>query len=172
MSRTKGSKWPNRGVLPVKGSSVFNAPIIKGPSIPKKGKGVVTPWIIGSSQAKIVIMDMLKIDEPGAGYCHFPSHYEDKYFQGLTAEKLMTKYTKGFPRKEWHKIRSYNEPLDCRVYSYAALKILNPNWDLIIAQNSKEKPIPKPKESNELGDNPRKPMVIPRKRKIMRLNLA
>ena len=73
---------------------------------------------------------------------HFPAHYDPHYFKGLTAEKLITKYDKGFPRKEWHKIRERNEPLDCRVYAYAAMKILNPDFDAIQARLSQyKKPI-------------------------------
>jgi phage terminase large subunit GpA-like protein len=77
---------------------------------------------------------------------HFPTHYDPHYFKGLTAEKLITKYDKGFPRKEWHKIRERNEPLDCRVYAYAAMKILNPDFDAIqarvgqVSKNVQQKP--------------------------------
>ena len=36
---------------------------------------------------------------------------------------------KGQPYREWHKPdRARNEALDCRVYAYAALKIMNPSF--------------------------------------------
>ena len=62
---------------------------------------------------------------------HFPRKCDRVYFDSLTAEKLQTKFNKGFAKRVWTKIRARNEALDCRVYSYAALKILNPNFDRI-----------------------------------------
>ncbi len=62
---------------------------------------------------------------------HFPVHYPPKYFEGLTAEKIFTNFSKGFPVREYRKIRNYNEPLDCRVYAYAMLKVLNPDWSAL-----------------------------------------
>jgi phage terminase large subunit GpA-like protein len=64
----------------------------------------------------------LKIAESGAGYCHFPVDRDLAYFEQLTAEKLRTKYSSGFPRRYWWKPDGKrNEALDCRVYAYAAL---------------------------------------------------
>ena len=65
----------------------------------------------------------------------------------LTAEKKVTKYFKGRPRREWIKIRTRNEALDCRVYATAALAILNLNIEAVYkrAQNrvsSPEKAVP------------------------------
>lgn len=63
---------------------------------------------------------------------HFRKGVCDKaYFDSLTAEKLVTKFSKGFPKRAWVKIRPRNEVLDTTVYSYAALKILNPNFERI-----------------------------------------
>ena len=38
---------------------------------------------------------------------------------------MVTKYHKGFPRREFIKTRTRNEALDCRVYALAAYSILN-----------------------------------------------
>ena len=43
----------------------------------------------------------------------------------LTAEKIVTRYYKGFPRREWVKTRPRNEALDLRVYAMAAFTALN-----------------------------------------------
>ena len=68
---------------------------------------------------------------PGPGYCHFPNDYDESYFRGLTAEKLVTNYRKGQPVREWTKPdKERNEPLDCRAYALAALKIMQPNLRL------------------------------------------
>jgi len=121
-----------RGWLPFKGANVFSAPLWQLPAKPKKGeRDRIKPYMIGVSQAKLVIYERLRMTDPGPGYMHFPSHYDPHYFKGLTAEKLITRYNKGFPVKEWHKVRERNEPLDCRVYAYAALKILNPDFSAI-----------------------------------------
>ena len=62
----------------------------------------------------------------GSGFCHFPLGREEEYFKQLAAsEKIVTKYHKGFPRREFVKTRTRNEALDCRVYAYAALSILS-----------------------------------------------
>ena len=52
----------------------------------------------------------------------------------LTAEKKVTKYFKGRPRREWVKIRTRNEALDCRVYATAALALLNLNLEAVYKQ--------------------------------------
>jgi phage terminase large subunit GpA-like protein len=51
----------------------------------------------------------------------------DEYFRQLTAEKVVTKYHKGFARREFVKTRPRNEALDVRVYAMAAFAILNIN---------------------------------------------
>jgi phage terminase large subunit GpA-like protein len=61
-----------------------------------------------------------RIDEEyPAGYAHFPM-YAPEYFKQLTAEQLVTKIHKGYPRSEWQKMRERNEALDCRIYARAA----------------------------------------------------
>jgi len=45
----------------------------------------------------------------------------------LTAEKIATRYHKGFARREFVKVRPRNEALDVRVYAMAALTLLNAN---------------------------------------------
>lgn len=172
MRRSKGAKYPNRGVLPIKGASMFSAPIIKEPALPKKGKPNVQPWIVGSSQAKIVVMDRLRLMDTGPGFCHFPDHYEKKYFEGLTAEKLMTKYSKGFPQKEWHKARQYNEPLDCRVYNIAAIRILNPDLEAIAAKYKAAANKEKLENHDKQPQNKSFPQQKRRKMRKMRLNFS
>ena len=53
------------------------------------------------------------------GYLHFPE-YNSEYFKQLTAEQLVTKIVKGYPKREWQKTRDRNEALDCRIYARAA----------------------------------------------------
>jgi phage terminase large subunit GpA-like protein len=46
--------------------------------------------------------------------------YAPEYFKQLTAEQLVTRIHKGYPRSEWQKMRERNEALDCRIYARAA----------------------------------------------------
>ena len=103
-------------------------------------------YAIGVDDAKGIVYARLKIEEKGPGYCHFPLERDVEYFEQLTAEKLVTKFHKGFARREWVKTRARNEALDCRVYAYAALRILNPVWSAIhkriVTSNKETKPEP------------------------------
>jgi phage terminase large subunit GpA-like protein len=80
-------------------------------------------WPLGVSILKTELYQLLGLSrtESGfpAGYCHFPE-YDAAYFQQLTAEQLVTRVVKGYPKREWQKIRDRNEALDCRVYARAA----------------------------------------------------
>jgi phage terminase large subunit GpA-like protein len=85
-----------------------------------------TPFfMVGVDAAKTAIYDRLKIQKPGAGYCHFPLGRDLEYFEQLTAEKKYTRYHNGFPKQEWKKpANARNEALDARNYAYAALHAL------------------------------------------------
>ena len=74
-----------------------------------------------------MVFSRLRIQDEGAGFCHFPAHYDDEYFRQLTAEQRIERYHKGYTRREWRKIRPRNEALDCRVYALAAYALLNLN---------------------------------------------
>lgn len=128
-----------RGVLPFKGARRFDAPIWKPPRKPSKGERDKThPYMIGVSQIKLRIRNYMTV-MTGSGCMHFPDHYTDKYFKGLTAEKLETINTgNAIPARKWVKIRDRNEPLDCRVYAYAAMKILNPDWAALKRQLTRQ----------------------------------
>lgn len=83
--------------------------------------------IIGVDTAKATMLGSLNQIEVGEGYSHFPMSYDEEFFHQITAEKLVTKFVKGFPRKEWVKTRARNEACDNRAYNYAALELLNPD---------------------------------------------
>ncbi len=125
-------------VMAVKGSNLRGRPIIGHPkSIDFTWRGQVVKngvqlWSIGTDTAKSTLYSRLKITTPGPGCYHFPIGIEDDYFIQLTAEKLMTRFVKGFPVHEWVKTGPRNEALDCEVYAYAAAiraGIVHINWD-------------------------------------------
>lgn len=81
-------------------------------------------WKLGVSILKNELYGWLKLskNEDGSippGYLHFPE-YNTEYFKQLTAEQLVTKIVKGYPKREWQKTRDRNEALDCRVYARGA----------------------------------------------------
>lgn len=120
-----------RRIFAVKGQAPsFGKPIVQAPNRKQSGKTKrkVDLFMVATDEAKLTVMRRLAVAKPGPGYCHFPSDREADYFQQLTAEKLVTRYVKGFPVREWHKVRPRNEALDCRQYALAALKIANPSF--------------------------------------------
>ena len=96
--------------------------------------------MVGVDTAKATMMSSLHQTEVGEGYSHFPmdNGYDEEYFHQLTAEKLVTKFIKGFPKREWIKQRARNEACDCRAYNYAALGLLNPDLDMPLAPVKKK----------------------------------
>lgn len=119
-----------RRVFAVKGSSTAGGPIVARPK--KSGVRSVDLFMVGTDTAKGMIYSRLKLPPGEPGYMHFPNGYgyNKEYFDGLTAEKCVTEYLRGFPKRVWKKDppSARNEPLDCRVYAYAAREILNPSY--------------------------------------------
>lgn len=125
-----------RRLFAIKGVGGWGRPIVEKPQRKQSGKNVrkVDLFLVGTDEAKLVVMRRLAStvgaqQRGGAGYCHFPPDRDAEYFQQLTAEKLLTRYVKGQPIREWHKPdRARNEALDCRVYALVALKIMQPSF--------------------------------------------
>lgn len=110
-------------VYGIKGMPGEGKPLVGRPSSNNYGKISLFP--VGTHTAKELVFARLRAKDGEVGYCHFPAGRTEAYFDGLTAEKLMTKYHKGFKHTEYVKFRARNEPLDCRVYGTAALELLN-----------------------------------------------
>ncbi len=98
--------------------------------------------ILGVDSGKSKIMSSLKIKDKGDGYCHFPDNddkgYDQVYFKGLISEKIVYIKQKGRTVPQWQKINenARNEPLDMRNYAYAALKLLNVDFNLLEAKHN------------------------------------
>lgn len=135
-----------RKIFAIKGVGGWNRPIVGTPSKSKPGRRVrpVTLFPVGVDEAKLVVMRRLKI-EAGPGACHFPDDREPEYFEQFTGEQIVTKFVKGYPFREWRKVRERNEALDIRVYAYAALKLERPNIEHRLARLQ-------PAELEDLGD--------------------
>ena len=114
-----------RRVFAIKGVGGEGKPQVGKPS--KNNRQSVRLFPIGVDGIKELVYSRLKIREPGPGFCHFPEGRGDEYFAQLTAEKMVTRFRKGYKRREWVQTRPRNEALDCRVYAIAALGIMNLN---------------------------------------------
>ncbi len=111
-------------VYAIKGMAGMGRPVWpKRPS--KNNSGRLPLFLVGVDAAKDVVFGRLKVNQPGPGFCHFPAHYDDEYFHQLAAERVITRYRKGIPFREYIRVRKRNEALDLRVYSYAAFVSLN-----------------------------------------------
>jgi phage terminase large subunit GpA-like protein len=122
-------KAPSARVIAVKGVERAIVPLGSPNRVDLSTKGKrlrrgAKVWPVGVSILKSEFYHWLKLyrDEDGvfpSGYCHFPK-YDPEYFKQVTAEQLVTRMVKGYPKREWQKIRERNEALDCRVYARAA----------------------------------------------------
>jgi phage terminase large subunit GpA-like protein len=117
-------RFPRR-VFAIKGPSTS----IGKPIWPKKASRNnaknIDVFLIGLDNAKSDMQTMLNRRESGAGFCHYPlaPAYDQNYFNGLTTEKAVTKYKYGRPYRVWEcPVGARNEPWDCAIYAYAALK--------------------------------------------------
>ena len=118
----------SRRIFAIKGLSVAGKPIANKPSYVGKNKAVL--YGIGTDTAKELIFSRLMTDLDKSTL-HFPHNVDEDYFLQLTAEKRVTKFVRGRKSLVWKQIRPRNETLDCLVYCFAAVYILNPNWDLL-----------------------------------------
>lgn len=158
-------KQPQR-FYPTKGSSERGKPVVSKMS--KNNKMGVNMFILGTDTAKDLVYGRLKVDQPGPGYCHFPLEYEEDYFEQLTSEQAVTKFSNGISRRVWElkKGQKRNEALDVFCGNYSALKILNPSFKRISekiltkekeleGQRAGEKNNSKTKETNEFQQKKR-----------------
>lgn len=153
-------------IFAIKGQGGEGVPIVGNRQKRRSGKTsrTIDFVIVGVDNAKTSIMRKLQIKEPGAGYCHFPKGREPEYFRQLTAEKLVTRFVKGFPRREWQKESGRrNEAIDCRVYAFAAFVMASPRMDKIAFKiiKSKETPNKIQVEPESQGDKPAQEKIDP-----------
>ena len=124
----------HRRVFALKGVGGAGHPMIAASKRKGAAPGTsVDLFNVGVDGIKGLLYGRLRVTEPGAGYCHFPDAYSETYFEQLTSERLLTRYSKGVPQKVWVLPSGQrNEALDCRVYAMAVLKLLNPQWESLV----------------------------------------
>lgn len=132
----------NNRVFAIKGKSSDGIPFVTPPSkvkiiVNEQMVGKCWLYTLGVDAGKEIIMSNIRVQEPGAKYCHFPRGeyygYDSYYFRGLLSEKLELKQTKRGNRWAWVIIPGHerNEALDCRNYALGAFKIVNPDMEAV-----------------------------------------
>tara|TARA_R110002049_G_scaffold194202_2_gene363078 strand:- start:1297 stop:3099 length:1803 start_codon:yes stop_codon:yes gene_type:complete len=117
-----------RRIFAIKGASVAGKPIVSKPTF--VGKNQTALYSVGTDTAKENIFARLNAEDDETTL-HFPFDLGEEYFKQLTAEKRITKWIRGRKSLAWKQIRPRNEALDVTVYNFAAIYILNPNFDVI-----------------------------------------
>lgn len=115
----------------------------------KNNKARINLFAVGVDAAKEAMFARIRKETIGAGFCHFPMDRDAAYFEQLTAERLKTRYYRGFPQRYWWKPDGRrNEALDCRVYAYAALHGLL-SMGLHLNKRAEALPHPEPSQTTE-----------------------
>ena len=160
-ARKMGADW----VIPIKGSSISGKPIVNSPKTKKKG---VYLTIIGTDTAKELIYQRYRIMEPGSGYCHWAVKdcFDEDYFRQATAEEKIKKFKNGVPYFVWDAKKRRNEALDCRVYSLAAIRILQQHRGINLERLAGERQSPEEVAAeSETAIKPPAPVRQPARRK-------
>jgi phage terminase large subunit GpA-like protein len=138
-----------RRVFAIKGVGGEGKAMVGRPSKNNVGKCPLFP--VGVHTVKDTLFGRLKVTDQGPAYVHFSDTLPDEYFKQLTAEKIVTRYHKGFQRREFIKTRPRNEALDCFVYALAAHAIIGVNVNALAARldaapaETKQEAAPEPK---------------------------
>lgn len=143
-------QYAGRKVFAIKGQGGDGKPIAGRPSKNNIGKCNLFP--VGVDTAKHLLFARLGISEVGSGYIHFSDVLDDEYFKQLTAEKIVTRYQRGYQRRIFEKTRARNEALDCFVYAYAAYAIIGINVNSLAdkrVRDAQETPKKEPSKPNK-----------------------
>ena len=151
-------------VVAIKGASMRNKPPIgkevkvdlnlKG-RILKRGASVFS---VGTDTIKDTLFGRLRFNDPGPGFLHFGKAATPEFFEQLTAERKVTRYSRnGMPSSEYVKAtNARNEALDTAVYAYAGLHLIYRRFDRRTIWDQLEKKI------TEGGSKTRQAAATPR----------
>lgn len=134
----------HRRVFAIKGRGGADVPYLNNPTTNNRVKAPL--FIIGVDTGKSIVYQRLLVAKPGANYSHFPMEeeagYEEMYFKGLTAEKMVVRYRKGHAVIAWELKDGIkrNEPLDLRNYATAAMEIAHPDLSAVVVNETVRPP--------------------------------
>lgn len=153
-----------RRVFAIRGAGGEGRPLITRPT--QNNTYRVKIFTLGVDTGKGAIWSYLQVEEPGPGYCHFPTSYDSEFFEQLASEKVITRFKRGVAVRQWVKIRNRNEAFDLRVYALAALEMTRANLARIAdkiespAEDQEPEPeAPKPVSMTEQAMRKRRPGV-------------
>ncbi len=148
-----------RRIFAIKGRGGEGTAIV---SKPTKNNVVKCPLFhVGVDTVKDLLFARMRIDEVGPGYIHFNDTLDDEYFKQLTAEKIVTKFHRGYKKRVFQKMRPRNEALDCMVYAVAAYAIINVNVNTLADKIESEEAAPAVEEAYKPAQ-PKKPSFVQR----------
>lgn len=159
-----------RRIYAIKGQAGEAKPIISASQRRKQTDGhTVKLFLVGVDAAKAIVIGRLTASEKGVGFCRWPWSRSEEYFEQLTSERMDTKFIRGFPVKSFVKRRARNEALDCRVYGFAALRLLNPTWHKLEANLSTKR-----QEEKQVNEKRRqiKESFKPKQRRLVRRGVS
>jgi phage terminase large subunit GpA-like protein len=119
--RRRGARVPT---FAIKGIAGAGKPLVGRPS--KANKQRVNLYTVGVDTAKDLLFARLKQQTPGPGYVHLPTWADQELIAQFTAERVVVRYLKGRPIREYIKVRHRNEALDLAVYALAGLVLTGP----------------------------------------------
>ena len=94
-------KNAGRRIFAIKGVGGEGKPISGRPSKNNVARCPLFP--IGVDTVKDLLFARMRIREQGPGYMHFSDALQDEYFKQLTAEKIVTRYQRGFKKRVFEK---------------------------------------------------------------------
>ena len=123
-------------VFPIKGQAGWGRPVIEDrrkrrERLRKRRKKEYAPEILGVDEIKSVLYRRLMLKPGTPHYVHFPQERDTEFFDQLSAERLQIEYRAGVATRTWKKIRPRNEALDAFVYAFAAMRVLNPDFEVL-----------------------------------------
>lgn len=125
-------------VFPSKGVPGFQQPTV---TVGQARKKTVRLQLVGVDGVKQRIMQMV-----AHGTFRFSDKLDSNWFEQFTSERLQTRYSRGVPVKEWHRLSGRRaEVWDCCVYAVAAKALVPWNAERRAAElSSPAAPIKKP----------------------------
>jgi phage terminase large subunit GpA-like protein len=90
-------------------------------------------FLIGVDDAKTTVYTRYSIMKPGPGYIHIHEGIDEDRVKQMTAERAVTEYVNGFPKRTWEKPRHRrNEMLDLLVYNHAVRCSVNVDMEAML----------------------------------------
>ena len=130
----------SRRIFAIKGQAGEGKPIISASQSKKWGNQnrKTKLCIVGVDGAKRICHARMQLEEPGEGFMHLPKRLDEEWYLQFAGEELRTKNVGGRDVFYWKQLRVRNEALDCRVYAFAAMRLLHPSWAHLLT--NKERP--------------------------------